>query len=530
MKSVDYLIVGHGLAGATLAWQLEKLGQTVAVVDRETADTASRVAAGLISPVTGQRNAASYRFDDFWAEAKAFYGSLEKATDKRFLHFDRTLKVVELSGKSKDETHDEPNKEKDLVTLSAPYRLLRAQELHNAARLDVKAFLDASRDRLQHRGAYFCCDLNLLNDIVIGDSQVEISCLGLSARMVIFCQGIDAQSNEWLSGMSFEPAKGEILEVESNDLAAYGTVFGNVWVVPLSSERCAVGATYDRDFADAEPSAAGQESILRRLGELADCKVAVVNHRAAIRPILKGRLPKIGVTQPRVGFFNGLGSKGALRAPYVSRQLAEHLALGRQVDAEFWLDISNAPNRRVTAVAQDAIRSVLEKDSIAIDATVGNGFDTLLLSQLVGERGRVFGIDLQSEALERTTARLAVTNVENVTLLCGSHADLDKLLPREHHGRVSAVMFNLGYLPRGNKAITTSTQSTLLAINKSVEVLRPGGVISIVAYTGRAVGLEETKAVEGLLFDAVFRKQCTVALPPTRAHAGPPRHYLVTKN
>ena len=73
MKTVDYLIVGHGLAGATLAWQLQKLGQTIAVVDREAPNTASRVAAGLISPISGKRNAASYRFDEFWKEAKEFY-------------------------------------------------------------------------------------------------------------------------------------------------------------------------------------------------------------------------------------------------------------------------------------------------------------------------------------------------------------------------------------------------------------------------------------------------------------------------
>ncbi len=421
MKTVDYLIVGHGLAGATLAWQLQKLEQTVAVVDREATHTASRVAAGLISPISGKRNAASYRFEQFWAEAKELYGGLEQLTGGRFLYFDRTLKVSENAGEVER-----------LVALDAPYRTLSAIELFDAARLDVNAFLDTSRRCLQERGVYFCCDLDLSRDISIGESQVDVPVLDVSARVIVFCQGIDAQSNALLSGLSFEPAKGEILEIASVELANANTVLGDVWVVPRSSDRCLVGATYDRDFENASPSEAGRQTILHRLGELAEINVQVTDHRAAIRPILTGRLPKIGISQPHVAFFNGLGSKGALRAPYVSRQLAEHLVLGQQVDEEFWLEHAiEKSNRRLIEVAHAAVLSSLEEGAVAIDATVGNGFDTLFLSQSVGKTGRVFGVDVQDEALKRTSARLADFEATNVTLMHGSHADVDELLPRD---------------------------------------------------------------------------------------------------
>jgi len=519
VKVVDYLIVGHGLAGATLAWQLEHLGQSVAVVDRESANTASRVAAGLISPVTGKRNAASHRFDEFWREAEEFYRRLEEQSGERLLYVDRTLKVVDQAQLLGNEAS---------LVLKKPYRALPVMELHGAARLDVAAFLDSSRRRLQARQAYFSHDLDLPKDVSVTESQVNVSALGLSARMIVFCQGIDAQSNTWLSDLSFEPAKGEILEVESDELSNGDTVLGDVWVVPQSKARCAVGATYERDFNDAAPSEKGRESILRRLNELTDCEVNVVNHRAAIRPILTGRLPKIGVPQLRIGFFNGLGSKGSFRAPKVSRQFAEHLVLGRQVDAEFWLDLTK-DSRRLTEVAQAVVLPTLGKGAIAIDATTGNGFDTLFLSRSVGDCGHVFGIDLQDEALKRTAARLAASDAKNVTLLCRSHAELDQLIPREHHGCVSAVMFNLGYLPRGDKELTTTVKSTIEAIKKSVEMLRSGGVLSVIAYTGHAGGIEEAESVEALLSDVDFRMRCTVKLPPTRLCAGPPRHYLATR-
>ena len=152
--------------------------------------------------------------------------------------------------------------------------------------------------------------------------------------------------------------------------------------------------------------------------------------------------------------------------------------------------------RRLTEIAQQRVADVLLPGDCAIDATAGNGHDTDFLSRTVGADGRVFAFDIQPEAVAATKARLAESDLQNVDLFQNSHADLESLVPHDAVGRVAAVMFNLGYLPGGDHAVVTTTQSTLAAIDAALRVLRGGGVLTVVAYPGHAGGDTETAAVD----------------------------------
>jgi SAM-dependent methyltransferase len=128
-----------------------------------------------------------------------------------------------------------------------------------------------------------------------------------------------------------------------------------------------------------------------------------------------------------------------------------------------------------------------------VDATCGNGQDTLLLAELVGERGRVFALDIQEEALARTARRLAEAGVaERVELLCAGHERLGSLVS----GPLRAVIFNLGYLPAGDRRIRTGEVTTLPALAQAAELLVPGGVLLLAVYTGHDGGGEEWQAVQ----------------------------------
>jgi 16S rRNA C1402 N4-methylase RsmH len=122
-------------------------------------------------------------------------------------------------------------------------------------------------------------------------------------------------------------------------------------------------------------------------------------------------------------------------------------------------------------VAHNHIREVLRPGDIAIDATVGNGHDTLFLVGQVNPSGRVFGFDIQQAAIDSTWLKAKAQgdgspSSEILTLMQASHADMDDKIPRQYHGNISAVMFNLGYLPGGDKRIITRTDSTLTALNR----------------------------------------------------------------
>ena len=149
---------------------------------------------------------------------------------------------------------------------------------------------------------------------------------------------------------------------------------------------------------------------------------------------------------------------------------------------------------RLTERAHQIVAQVLQLGDVAIDATVGNGADTEFLAKRVGPSGRVLGIDIQYQAIDCAAHRLKTAGLTNVDLHQADHAEL---LPQqtELQGRVSAVMFNLGYLPHGDPTITTQSRTTVSALNATLPLLRPGGVLTILAYPGHPGGAEEHTAV-----------------------------------
>lgn len=134
---------------------------------------------------------------------------------------------------------------------------------------------------------------------------------------------------------------------------------------------------------------------------------------------------------------------------------------------------------------------------MAIDATAGNGNDTCHLARLVGPKGRVFAIDIQSTALRNTRRQLEAEGlVERVTLIEGDHARLLDWLPGEVVGNVSLVCFNLGYLPGGDHGLTTRAATTLDALDLAARSLSPRGALSVMTYRGHPGALEEHEAVD----------------------------------
>mgnify|MGYP001364845713 CR=1 FL=1 len=142
------------------------------------------------------------------------------------------------------------------------------------------------------------------------------------------------------------------------------------------------------------------------------------------------------------------------------------------------------------------IKQSIQPGDIVIDATVGNGHDTCFLAECVGPAGKVYGFDIQSLALNRAAARLEQQNLsERVQLFLDGHEKMRQHIPVEHHGAIRAVMFNLGYLPGSDKSVTTQADTTIAALEEALRILMPGGLISIVIYSGHAAGKIEQSAL-----------------------------------
>jgi predicted methyltransferase len=148
---------------------------------------------------------------------------------------------------------------------------------------------------------------------------------------------------------------------------------------------------------------------------------------------------------------------------------------------------------RLTDMAQLIVQHAVKPGAFTIDATVGNGHDTLFLADLVGPTGTVIGFDIQAPALH--VAQLRLVGFPQVTLVHAGHERLTELLPAPAHGKLSAVMFNLGYLPGADKAIITQPQSTLQALTQALDNLTIGGVITLILYPAHPGGAEEMTTV-----------------------------------
>jgi hypothetical protein len=182
---------------------------------------------------------------------------------------------------------------------------------------------------------------------------------------------------------------------------------------------------------------------------------------------------------------------------------------------------------RLVELARDLVSRNLSEDGFAVDATVGNGHDTLWLALQVGPRGSVIGLDLQQEALVIATARLHDAGVlDRVVLLRSGHERIGSLLQSPGpKGRPSAIMFNLGYLPGGDRSVVTRPDSTILALQASIELVSPGGMITVVLYPGHPTGLEESRAVEDWANGSISRHAELLRVTPI--HSTNPAPWLL---
>ncbi len=143
--------------------------------------------------------------------------------------------------------------------------------------------------------------------------------------------------------------------------------------------------------------------------------------------------------------------------------------------------------------AAELIERALYPGAAAVDATLGNGHDALWLCGLVGETGRVYGFDVQQEAVERSRARLQEAGVEaRATLILDGHQNMISYVPPES---ADAVMFNLGWLPGAAHGVTTQTETTLEAVNAALDVLKEDGVMTVCVYPGHDEGARERDAL-----------------------------------
>jgi hypothetical protein len=185
-------------------------------------------------------------------------------------------------------------------------------------------------------------------------------------------------------------------------------------------------------------------------------------------------------------------------------------------------------NERLTAAASSWIEVALFDGALAIDATVGNGYDTLFLGHRVGPKGKVLGFDVQKAALAGAREILKfVGSVDHVSLIHDSHTRLADYLPTG--AVIHAAMFNLGYLPRGNRQIITLPETTVPALRSVLEHLAERGRVTLLVYRGHEGGVPEYQGVRQFLEELSEDEWLVEELASTTDSPSAPRLFRVQR-
>lgn len=310
-------IVGQGLAGTCLAWHFWLRGLEFSAVDRG-AGGSSRVAAGLVNPITGKNFEPSWRLAEFLPEAIAFYEEIERHLGVKLWY---PLTVLRLAGSEKEWAKISSKLGDERVRSWVGDRVevdegwTGAVEVTGGGRLDTKTFVDASRRFFQERGRY---------------REAEAPEEGRR----IWCEGAAG-----LIAGKYGPhrcAKGEILTIETEGWDQTRIrVGGGGWLLPIGDGKFRAGATYEWNELDESPTEKGREWVERIIRKLGGENFRVISHEAGIRPILRRSEPLIGpLGEGGDWMFNGLGSKGSLYAPGVAARLMKWIAEGIECDGD----------------------------------------------------------------------------------------------------------------------------------------------------------------------------------------------------
>ncbi len=329
--NVEFLIIGQGLAGSTLALELLKRERSVLVVDRQDHGSSTRVAAGLVTPLTGKGMNPAWRQHEYLPKAVDFYHRLEKQSGRKLYHktpvvrlflSDKELAKWRGKARSLDEWAF------DMASVDIPFKgIFGGIEMPEGAWLDTVAFLQVVKDHLLDANSWRE-DEFLQSDV---SNNAETLCWkDVRAEKIILCQGAyGLGKGGWFGNVPHRSAKGEVLCLWAHGLDEAKRYHANGWMAPRGGGMWKAGANYDWDRLDSVPTEAGKQEVLDKLATWLpdDMPLEIISHEAGVRPIIRNSRPVVlfHPTMSSVVFYNGLGSKGTLMAPAVSEHLAAFL-------------------------------------------------------------------------------------------------------------------------------------------------------------------------------------------------------------
>lgn len=336
----DILVVGQGISGTWLSFYLDQAGMDYQVIDDAAPDAPSRIASGMINPITGRRLVKTWMIDELLPFARQAYSRMAALLQRPLSHvvpivdFPATAQMLMAYRQraNEDSTYVCVPEDEQFWTPSFRYDF-GARLIQPAMRIDLQALLSGWKQYILQRGR--------LRTETFQQDQFRIAGGGIRygeirARKIIFCDGTASFHNSWFRLLPFAPSKGEALWIRTHGIPGNAIYKKGLTLVPLEDDLFWAGSTYEWEFTDPGPTPAFRMKTLFQLKEWIKVPFEIIAHKAAIRPATLERRPFAGLhpAQPQIGILNGMGTKGCSLAPYFAHQLMEHLAHQKPIQKE----------------------------------------------------------------------------------------------------------------------------------------------------------------------------------------------------
>lgn len=336
-EKVKYLIIGQGLSGTWLSYYLLKRGISFKIINDAKIPSATRVASGVINPVTGRRIVQTWMIDALLPFAVDSYKAFEQNENVTIIQKTPTT-LIHPSLQMKESfkyrlTHDniylkENNNSQWATIFNTPFGM---GEIYQCYCIDLIQFLQTGREKIS---SALIVDYFDIADMKLLDEGVQWK--NINAEKIIFCEGMNSINNPFFKILPFVPNKGEALIVKIKGLLPTHIYKSNITIVPWKEDLFWVGSSFEWSFIDAQPSQGFKKRMIEALDTLLKIPFEVMDHLVGIRPANSERRPFVGLhpQYPQLGICNGMGTKGCTLAPYFAKQLIDHIEDGILIEPE----------------------------------------------------------------------------------------------------------------------------------------------------------------------------------------------------
>ena len=337
----EFLIIGQGLCGTWLSYYLHKANRSFVVIDNNRQGTSSRIAAGIINPVTGRRLVKAWMIDELLPGIEKSYSELGNDLDitaisqKNIIDFFPDPFMKESFKQRISENNSYLHLSENLLFFQTYFNYeFGYGEIGPSYTAHLETILPAWNTYLKLNN-YLIEEEFVLSGLNVSEKEIRYG--EIKTEKIIFCDGAAASDNPWFRHLPFALNKGEVLTIEIPGLPVNHVYKKGLFLAPMSEKNLFwAGSNYSWNYSDVHPTREFRDKTEKQLTNWLKVPFKIVDHKASLRPATIERRPFVGMhpAKKNIGLLNGMGTKGCSLAPYFAKQLSDFLINKKEISRE----------------------------------------------------------------------------------------------------------------------------------------------------------------------------------------------------